>query len=116
VLIIDDEPMLARVFHATLETECDVDIALGGREALTLLLAGKSYDFIFCDLMMSDLGGAQLYAELKARAPGLERHIIFMTGGVYDPAVAAFLESIDNRCVDKPFDIRREVFQDDVKA
>jgi two-component system cell cycle sensor histidine kinase/response regulator CckA len=113
VLIIDDEPMLARVFHATLEAECDVDIALGGREALSLLLAGKPYDFIFCDLMMSDLGGAQLYAELKARAPGLERKLIFMTGGVYDPAVATFLESIDNRCVDKPFDIRREIFQDE---
>jgi two-component system cell cycle sensor histidine kinase/response regulator CckA len=111
VLIIDDEPMLARVFQATLENECDVDIALGGRQALTLLLAGKPYDFIFCDLMMSDIGGAQLYAELKACAPGLERKLIFMTGGVYDPTVAAFLESVDNRCVDKPFDIRREIFQ-----
>jgi PAS domain S-box-containing protein len=111
VLIIDDEPMLARVFQATLEGECDVDIALGGRQALTLLLAGKPYDFVFCDLMMSDIGGAQLYAELKTRAPGLERKLIFMTGGVYDPAVAAFLEGVDNRCVDKPFDIRREIFQ-----
>jgi len=113
VLIIDDEPMLARVFHATLEADCDVDIALGGRQALDLLLTGKPYNFVFCDLMMSDIGGAQLYAELKARAPGLERKLIFMTGGVYDPRVAAFLESVDNRCVDKPFDIRREIFRDE---
>jgi two-component system NtrC family sensor kinase len=112
VLIIDDEAMLARAFHATLERSCDVDVALGGRQALERFLAGERYDFVFCDLMMADIGGAQLYAELKARAPGRERELIFMTGGVYDPAVAAFLASIDNRCVDKPFDIRREIFAD----
>ena len=113
VLVVDDEPTLARVFQAILEPDCEVDVALSGRQALALLLEGKRYDFIFCDLMMSDLGGAQLHAELKARAPGLERELIFMTGGVYDPQVAAFLESVDNRCVDKPFDIRREVFGSD---
>jgi hypothetical protein len=35
---------------------------LGGRQALTLLLASKPYDFVFCDLMIGDIGGAQLYA------------------------------------------------------
>ena len=76
------------------------------------MLEGKRYDFIFCDLMMGDLGGAQLHAALRARAPGLERSLIFMTGGVYDPAVADFLASVDNRCIDKPFDIRGEVLGD----
>jgi CheY-like chemotaxis protein len=112
VLIIDDEPMLARLFRASLEPECEVEVALSGREALGLLASGKRYDFIFCDLMMSDGGGAQLHGELKALVPGLERSLTFMTGGVYDPAVAAFLSSVDNRCIDKPFDIRREVLGD----
>jgi len=111
VLIIDDEAMITRVFRATLEGECEVEVALSGRQALERLLAGEQYDFIFCDLMMSDIGGAQLHAELKARAPGREHELIFMTGGVYDPAVAAFLESVDNRCVGKPFDIRHEVLE-----
>jgi CheY-like chemotaxis protein len=113
VLIIDDEPMITRVFTASLEDCCDVEVSSSGRAALARLLAGERYDFIFCDLMMSDLGGAQLYDALHKHAPGRETELIFMTGGVYDPDVADFLAGVDNRCLDKPFDIRREVLGPD---
>jgi two-component system, cell cycle sensor histidine kinase and response regulator CckA len=109
VLIIDDEPTLARLFGLALRDKCDVDVFQSGRAALAKLLEGAEYELVFCDLMLGDLGGKGLYEELAAKAPGREREIIFMTGGVFDPEVATFLERIPNACVGKPFDIRAEV-------
>jgi CheY-like chemotaxis protein len=109
VLIIDDEPTLVRLFGLALRDQCDVDLFQSGQAALARLLSGETYDLVFCDLMLGDLGGKGLYEQLALRAPGREREIIFMTGGVFDPEVAAFLERIPNACVGKPFDIRSEV-------
>jgi CheY-like chemotaxis protein len=80
-----------------------------GRAALEHLAGGERYDLIFCDLMMGEISGPGLYDELRRRAPGCERDIIFMTGGVYDPGVTDFLATVPNECIDKPFDIRAEV-------
>lgn len=113
VLIIDDEPMITRVFTASLEDRCDVEVASSGRAALEKLVSNTRYDFIFCDLMMSDIGGAELHAELRDKAPGREKELIFMTGGVYDPAVGRFLSRVTNKVLDKPFDIRHAVLGDE---
>ena len=109
VLIIDDEPTLVRLFGLALRDKCDVDMFQSGRAALEKLLSGARYDLVFCDLMLGDLGGKGLYEQLALQAPGREREIIFMTGGVFDSEVAAFLERIPNACIGKPFDIRAEV-------
>jgi PAS domain S-box-containing protein len=108
VVIIDDEPQLAKIFGARLAKEFDVQIFTSGRAALEHLLAGDGYDLVFCDLMMPDVSGMQVFETLRAARPGLERRIVFMTGGVFDPAVAEFLSSVPNDCVDKPFDVRAE--------
>jgi two-component system cell cycle sensor histidine kinase/response regulator CckA len=111
VLIIDDEPTLTKVFAMALREQCDTHVCESGGLALEHLLSGPQYDLIFCDLMMGDLGGKQLYEALVVQAPGREQELIFMTGGVFDPEVAAFIERIPNACVDKPFDIRAEVLR-----
>jgi hypothetical protein len=59
--------------------------------------------------MMADVSGMKVFEEVRRARPGLERAFVFMTGGVFDPRVADFLASIDNDCVDKPFDVRDEV-------
>jgi two-component system NtrC family sensor kinase len=106
VLIIDDEPQLARMFRTSLAAEFDVEAFTSGRAALGHLLDSEPYDLVLCDLMMADLSGMEVYEELRRLRPGLERPVVFMTGGVFDPAVADFLASVPNECVDKPFDIR----------
>jgi PAS domain S-box-containing protein len=111
VMIIDDEPMLARVLRLSIEHECEVDTFERARDALDVLLQGARYDVVFCDLMMADLGGLELYEQLRERAPGRERDVVFMTGGVFDPRITQRLAAIANRCVDKPFDIRVEVMR-----
>lgn len=111
VLIVDDEPRLAALFAKTLEPEYEVRVFTSGRAALAHLLegAGGSYELVLCDLMMADVSGMALYEEIARQRPGLERTIVFMTGGVFDPKVAEFLASVPNDCLDKPFDVRAEV-------
>lgn len=111
VMIVDDEPMLARVLRMALEDDCDVRSFESAPAALAEMLAGAQYDVIFCDLMMADGGGLELYDQLRAHAPGRERNLVFMTGGIFDPRVAERLAAIPNHCVDKPFDIRVEVWK-----
>jgi PAS domain S-box-containing protein len=106
VLIIDDEPQLARLFRTALAGEFDVEVFTSGRAGLAHLLGGHVYDLILCDLMMSEVSGMKVFEEIRRLRPGLERLIVFMTGGVFDPAVADFLASVPNECVDKPFDVR----------
>jgi len=109
VLIIDDEPQLAAIFRKTLQRDYDVEVFTSGRAAIAHILANADYDLVFCDLMMADVSGMKLHEELASLRPGLERRIVFMTGGVFDPKVADFLASVPNDCVDKPFDLRAEV-------
>ncbi|HVZ73741.1 MAG TPA: ATP-binding protein [Polyangia bacterium] len=109
VLIIDDEPQLARVFRAAIAAHHDVETFTSGRAALTHLLGAAPYDLVLCDLMMADFSGMEVFEAVRRERPGLERVFVFMTGGVFDPQVAEFLASVPNDCVDKPFDIRAEV-------
>ncbi len=109
VLIVDDEPQLARLFRASLAADYDVQVFTGGRAALAHMLESPPYDLVLCDLMMADVSGMNVFEELRRQRPGLEGRLVFMTGGVFDPQVADFLAAIPNDCVDKPFDVRAEV-------
>jgi PAS domain S-box-containing protein len=110
VLIVDDEPKLAALFGRALASEYDVRVFTNGRDALVHLLdEGPTYDLVLCDLMMADVSGMTIHEELARHRPGLERAMVFMTGGVFDPKVADFLASVPNDCLDKPFDVRAEV-------
>jgi PAS domain S-box-containing protein len=105
VLIVDDEPRVAATLRMLLETEHDVEVAAGGAEALHRLSSGGRFDVIFCDLMMPDVTGMDLYAELASTAPDQAARIVFMTGGAYTIRANEFLASVPNTQIEKPFDI-----------
>jgi two-component system cell cycle sensor histidine kinase/response regulator CckA len=104
ILVVDDEPLLAKALARELAEEHDVTVANGGRRALELILA-EDFDLVLCDVMMPDLSGLELFDELRQRRPGIERKLAFMTGGMFTPRAQAFLDRIDNPRVDKPFDM-----------
>jgi PAS domain S-box-containing protein len=107
VLVIDDEPALAAMIVRVLEDECDVDVAVNGHEGLDRLVrATTPYDVILCDLMMPDMTGMDLFAEVAQRFPGLEGRFVLMTGGAFTPRATAFLARIGNRRLEKPFDAK----------
>jgi PAS domain S-box-containing protein len=104
VLVIDDEPTLATMIRRVLSRDCDVTIARDGREGLATLTGTDTFDVILCDLMMPDLTGMDVYAEIARLRPGLEERFIFMTGGAFTQRATDFLARTKNRRLEKPFE------------
>jgi len=104
VLVIDDEPMMAKVLHRTLAADHDVVTVLAAKDALAMIAAGQRFTVILCDLMMPHVTGMDLYAELLRSAPEQAKRIIFLTGGAFTSRMRAFLDEVDNLCLEKPFD------------
>ena len=105
VLVVDDEAPIANALRELLAPEHDVVAATSGREALSALGATPDFDVLFCDLLMPGMSGIDLYEAIRAERPGLERRIVFMTGGAFTARAAEFLASVDNRRVEKPFSL-----------
>jgi PAS domain S-box-containing protein len=104
VLVVDDEAFLLRAYQRTLGGQHDVTIALGGRAALeALCLTDTSFDVIFCDLMMPDVDGVDVYRYVAEKRPELVPRLVFITGGAYTTRVQDFLASVDNPRLEKPF-------------
>jgi CheY-like chemotaxis protein len=104
LLVIDDDPMVARAIARSLADEHDVDVCTDGKEGLERITGSQHYDVILCDLMMPDITGVDFYREVLRLAPDLAARIVFMTGGVYTPRTRAFALSFPNRCIEKPPD------------
>jgi CheY-like chemotaxis protein len=63
-----------------------------------------SYDVILCDLMMPEMTGMELHAQLETTQPERAARMVFVTGGAYTPAAMSFLERVPNPRLEKPFD------------
>ncbi|MGE6762793.1 ATP-binding protein [Corallococcus interemptor] len=104
VLVVDDEPQLTSVLRRILGRQHDVVVAHSGREALTLLEQDDAFDRVFCDLMMADLTGMDVHAELSRRRPELLSRFVFMTGGSFTERARAFLQAVPLPRIEKPFE------------
>ncbi len=103
ILVIDDEPMVAVAVGRMLRAHHDVMAMTDAREALALLTAGEVYDLIFCDLMMPNLSGIEVYELVKATSSPMASKIVFMTGGAFTATAQDFLRQHGNTHVTKPF-------------
>jgi two-component system cell cycle sensor histidine kinase/response regulator CckA len=103
VLVVDDEEAVGEGLRMLLEQEYSVELAPGGRKALEML-SREAFDVVLCDLMMPGMSGIELFHAVKATHPGLERKIVFMTGGAFTPEAETFLDEVVNGRVEKPFD------------
>ncbi len=103
ILIVDDEPRVAITLRHLL-SEHEVMIVSSGREAIDRLGKADTYfDAILCDLMMGDLTGMDVYEVMKLARPGMEKRMIFMTGGAFTPRASTFVSTVENSCLEKPF-------------
>jgi PAS domain S-box-containing protein len=105
VLVVDDELPIGNTLRELLSPEHDVVAVTSAREALVLLDQNGEFDVLFCDLMMPGMNGIDLYERIREERPGLERRMVFMTGGAFTARTAEFLASVDNRRVEKPFSL-----------
>ncbi len=68
ILVVDDEPQIARVLRRGLETHgFEVRVASDGRSAMDLFQAWAP-DLVVTDLAMPDMGGIELCRRLRKRA------------------------------------------------
>ena len=105
ILIVDDEPAIVEFLSCIMEQTCVVRTASGGDQAIEIIRKEGDFDAIVSDLMMRDGTGIKLYETLKAERPGLEKRIVFMTGGAPTPEAQKFLEMMPNPQIAKPFDV-----------
>lgn len=103
VLIVDDEPAILRALSRVL-SGYQVTRALSGKEAVAHMEASGPFDVVFCDVMMPELSGIDVYERAKQVCPGQEQRIVFITGGAFTEQAAKFIDSIDNPKLGKPFD------------
>lgn len=103
VLVIEDEPTVARLVADVLRDEGhDVETVLDSQEGLTRISRG-AFDLIVCDLRMPRLDGPAFYdALVRAGSPARHR-ILFITGDTLGPRTVGFLKSHRLPFLAKPF-------------
>ncbi len=104
VLVVDDEPLIGSAIGRVLANEHDVTLATRALEALELIVSGRRFDVIFCDVMMPQVTGMEFYEELHGRVPDQAAHIVFLTGGAFTTLAKEFLDKTPNMRIEKPFE------------
>ncbi|HEX4351681.1 MAG TPA: response regulator [Polyangiales bacterium] len=107
VLVVDDERLIAAAVQRTLAREHEVTALGRARDALEGLRSGLRFDLILCDLMMPEMNGIELHAELIQLAPDQAARMVFLTGGPCTSLAKDFLATVPNPHIEKPFDTRR---------
>lgn len=100
ILVVDDDTMLCRAVERMLRPH-ETTVVSGGREALELLQTAE-FDVILCDVMMPGMSGPELFHALARACPGLQRRMMFMTGGMLE-YVEPMMAGVDNKLIEKPF-------------
>jgi PAS domain S-box-containing protein len=106
ILVVDDEPLVAKVVSRSLAADHEVIGLERSAEALALVRGGERFDVILCDLMMPEMTGMELYTELGKLAPEQRDQVVFVTGGAFTPRAREFLERVPNARVEKPIDFQ----------
>jgi signal transduction histidine kinase/ActR/RegA family two-component response regulator len=114
VLVVEDEPTVARLIADVLEDEgMHVEVLLDGREALERA-ARESFDLVICDMKMPGLDGQHFYKSLERSGNPLRERFLFVTGDIIAAQTREFLERNRLPHVAKPF--RVEELTDKVRG
>jgi signal transduction histidine kinase/ActR/RegA family two-component response regulator len=104
ILVVDDEKLMLMAIRRQLGSRHEVVAMQRPKEALEQIKQGARFDVILCDLIMPELPGWDLFDELARIAPDQAEACVFVTGAAMDTEARAFLERVENRYVEKPFE------------
>ena len=103
VLVVEDEPGIARICVRTLTAEgFQVDIAVNGEIGLDMWRK-KNYDLCISDIRTPHMNGIELFQQLEDENPEAVKKFIFTTGDVLSANVKEFLNAIGRPYLPKPF-------------
>ncbi|SEK80854.1 His Kinase A (phospho-acceptor) domain-containing protein [Stigmatella aurantiaca] len=114
ILVVDDELHVGSALRRALGREHEVLVVQGAREALAQVLQGACFDVILCDVMMPEMNGMALLAELERTCPSQADTLLFLTGGAFTEASSSFLEQYPERVLRKPIDM--DVLREAIRA
>ncbi|MCX6695761.1 MAG: response regulator [Candidatus Altiarchaeota archaeon] len=103
ILIVDDEPSVAKTVKFILDAEgFETQIVFSGEDCLKKI-AGEAFDLVLLDIMMPKMTGWQVFEEIKKRHPKL--NVAFLTVIKYSDAVKEKLEKDGLKgYITKPFE------------
>lgn len=104
ILVIDDDPLVARAARRALEACYDIVVANSGDDGLAEL-AAASFDLVLCDLMMPGMGGHDVRRAAIQRDPALRERFVFVTGGTMSRSEEVALDECEVPTVHKPFGV-----------
>ena len=103
ILVVDDEPLIVSTIVRALGRDNAVVGETSAERGLERVLSEPPFDVIICDMMMAGLTGMDIYEKIAHERPGMERRIVFVSGGAHTARTRAFLSKVPNRCLSKPF-------------
>lgn len=103
LLVVDDDPVIARIVERGLAGAWRTSVASDGEGMVNALVHGARFDAILLDVEMPGVPLVELVARVRRVDPGLDRRIVFMTGGTTSEATRAFLTAMQNSLLRKPF-------------
>ncbi len=109
ILICDDEPLVARAMKRHLGAH-DVVLVSGGRQLLDRIAEDHSFDLVFCDLMMPEVSGMDVYDRIMTGSPQWAARFVFMSGGTFTDRAQALRATPGIQFIEKPVSV------DDLKA
>jgi CheY-like chemotaxis protein len=104
ILVIDDEELVLRTLARMLR-DYEVVALRSARDAVALLGRGECFELILSDVTMPVMNGVQFYEALLGLNPDLAKHIVFLYGGALSADIDAFLATIPNVRIHKPFTV-----------
>lgn len=105
VLVVDDEPRVARSLRRQLAGEIDIHGLSDPHEALQHLRGDDAYDAVLCDMELGGSTGADFEAALRDAMPYLVERLIFISGGAVSAGARRFLTAPGRRRLEKPFEL-----------
>lgn len=104
ILAVDDDPVNLQVLRNHLSIEgMAVTTAMDGKQALSLIDSGDSFDLVLLDLMMPGMTGFEVCMELRRRFTITELPIIILTARIRLSDITKGLECGANDYLGKPF-------------
>jgi CheY-like chemotaxis protein len=107
VLYVDDEPDIREVASLALELDTGVEVttAASGPQALKILAeADPKPDVVMLDVMMPQMDGPAVLAEIKANPATAHIPVVFITARAQSHELARFVSLGAVGVITKPFD------------
>ncbi|MDD5730367.1 MAG: response regulator [Candidatus Omnitrophica bacterium] len=105
VLVVDDEPDIARTIAMALELEGhEVSLAGSGQEALNKIKGGPP-DLLILDMFLPEMNGKEIVRWIKSREEYKDIPIILITALAQKSEKEQFTGEQIDYCMIKPFDL-----------